>query len=162
MIDIDLSQPKGAIFSNDAKYRYALWRVWQPHKPLLLFIGLNPSKAGQVNDDPTITRLISGAYHTHFGGLLAGNLFGLISTEPGVLLKDPDPVGEHTDNYLTKMIELSGAQLCAWGSFPPVKIRAPKVYPMLPSPFCLGVNKDGEPEHPLYVGYNRPIKDYCR
>ena len=54
---IDINTPKGAVFSNDRKYRYALWRIWNPNKELLLTIGLNPSSANESKDDPTITRL---------------------------------------------------------------------------------------------------------
>lgn len=163
MSNIDLTQPKGAVFTEDNKHRLALWRVWSPNKPLLLFIGLNPSRAGQISDDPTITRLIKRAAHEGFGGLLAGNLFTLISPEPGILLKDPTPIiPEITDRYLIEMIELSTIQLCAWGSFSPVKLRAPVVYKMLTYPCCLGINSDGEPIHPLYVSYSIRMFKYER
>lgn len=46
--NIDLTLPKGAIFSLDGKYRYILWRAWSPSKPVLAYIGLNPSKAGLI------------------------------------------------------------------------------------------------------------------
>ena len=160
MKDIDLSILKGAIFSDDRKYRYALWRVWNPKLDLLLQIGLNPSKANEFINDPTITRGIVRANNNKFGGFLMANLYGYVSTDPNALLKDGDFIGEFTDYYLRKMRDLSSVQLCGWGSFKPVKYRAPDVLNMLPNPYCLGVNADGQPKHPLYVGYDKPMIKY--
>ena len=56
MEEIDLTILKGAIFSEDRKYRYVLWRVWNLSRPIFLQIGLNPSKADERINDPTITR----------------------------------------------------------------------------------------------------------
>ncbi len=158
---IDLSIPKGAIFSNDRKYRYALWRVWQPNKPLLMTIGLNPSIASEIKDDPTITRLQVRAYKEGYGGLLMSNLYALISTNPVHLLNQHNTVGEFTDHYIKQMVILSERQLCGWGSFKPVSRRAPAVLLMLKEPYCLGINADGQPKHPLYVGYSVPMIKCC-
>ena len=160
MKEIDLSILKGAIFSDDRKYRYALWRVWNPGLDLLLQIGLNPSTANELRNDPTITRGIVRANNNRFGGFLMANLYGYVSTDPNVLLKDGDFVGEFTDYYLKKMIELSAKQLCGWGSFKPVKLRATSVLKMIQEPYCLGINADGQPKHPLYISYNVPMIRY--
>lgn len=156
-----MSIPQGAIFSNDGRYRYALWRVWNIHRPLLLQIGLNPSKAGALNNDPTITRGEVRAYKAGFGGLLQGNLYGYISTMPKVLLGKGDYVGVENDNFIRWMICASARQLCGWGSFPPVYKRAPIVLAMITDPYCLGVNTDGQPKHPLYISYDTPMKMYA-
>lgn len=162
-MDIDLAIPKGAIFSDDGKYRYALWRVWSTYKKLLMFIGLNPSTANQLENDPTITRLITRANNDGFGGILAGNLYSLVSSNPKVLLqKDIDTIGVETDNYLQQMISMAKTVLCAWGSFKPVIYRASTVLSIIPEPYCLGVNSDGQPKHPLYVGYDEPLIKYNR
>lgn len=161
MKDIDLSIPKGAIFSDDRKYRYALWRVWNIRRPILLQICLNPSKAGALNNDPTITRGEVRSSKMGFGGLLQANLYGYISTIPKVLLGEGDFVGEENDNYIRLMIAMSSRQLCGWGSFPPVLKRAPIVLAMLTEPYCLGVNADGQPKHPLYISYETRMRKYC-
>lgn len=160
MREIDLGVLKGAIFSEDRKYRYVLWRVWNPTRQLLLLIGLNPSDANEFKDDPTITRGIVRADRTGFGGLLMANLYAYVSTDPKALLNNGDSVGELTDYYLRQMIALSGRQLCGWGSFAPVTKRAPIVLAMIKQPYCLGVNKDGQPKHPLYIGYDMPMVRY--
>jgi hypothetical protein len=164
MEHVDLTIPKGAVFSADRKHRYALWRVWSSTRPLplLMMIGLNPSKAGEVRDDPTVTRMIARAGAAGYGGLLVGNLYGFVSTDPGDLIRGGNSVGTETDDYLREMISLSGRQICGWGSFPAVKARVDSVMQMIPDPYCLGVNKDGEPKHPLYVSYETPFMKYMR
>ncbi len=157
MNGIDLDNPTGAIFSDDRQYRYALWRVWNTRRPILLQIGLNPSKAGELRNDPTITRGISRANREGFGGFLMANLYAYVSTDPKALLTNGDSVGEFTDYYLKQMIAMSGCQLCGWGSFAPVIKRAPMVLAMIKEPYCLGMNRDGQPKHPLYISYNIPM-----
>ena len=51
-------------------------------------------------------------------------------------------------------------QLCGWGSFKAVQDRAKEVYTLLPNPYCLGVNSDGNPKHPLYIGYDVEMVKY--
>lgn len=168
MQTIDLTVPQGAIFSEDGKYRYVLWRVKNPALPLRLVIGLNPSTAGKEINDPTITRSQVRADRDGFG-LLFGNIYAYKSTDPKKLLTEADTIGAENDAYLKLMIDMamtSGGQVvCAWGSFKPVARRAPDVLKMIPQPFCLGVNADGNPKHPLYIGYDvkvRPLVKVAR
>jgi hypothetical protein len=159
---IDLSSPHGAIFSEDRCFRYALWRVWDTVRPLLMFIGLNPSDADERRNDPTITRLVERARRWGYGGLLGGNLHGYVTPDPHALRPYWLTVGLLTDEYLREMVTLSSEQLCGWGSFRAVRERAPAVYPMLKRPVCLGLNTDGEPKHPLYLSYERGLEPYVR
>lgn len=160
MRGIDLTLPQGAVFSDDRKYRYALWRMWSSIRPVLMVIGLNPSTANEVKTDPTITRVVVRADRMGFGGLLMANLYALVSSDPKVLLVEPDAVGEYNDSFLHLMIQMSDLQLCGWGSFKPVKKRAPAVFQMLKEPYCLGTNADGQPKHPLYIAYDVPLVKY--
>lgn len=157
---IDLELPKGAVFSEDGKYRYVLWRVWNKSRPIRLQIGLNPSKAGAIKNDPTITRGMVRADRDSFGGFLMGNLYGFISTNPDALLRVGDSIGLENDIYLKQMIELSAQHLCGWGSFRAVEKRASIVLALIKEPYCLGVNHDGQPKHPLYIGYDVPATKY--
>jgi hypothetical protein len=157
---INVYNPTGAIFSPDGKYRYALWRVWDQKRDLLLFIGLNPSTATATTEDPTVTRCIARAKKQGFGGLLVGNLYALVSSDPGVLRNGIDVIGETTDYYLAIMITMARAVLCGWGSFPAAKKRSGEVLDMIAFPYCLGTNRDGQPKHPLYISYNTPMIKY--
>lgn len=160
---IDINQPTGAVFSEDRLYRYTLWRRWNRNLPMMLSIGLNPSKAGEFRNDPTVVRDMVRAVRLGFGGIFKGNLYAYVSTDPNELLGDGDFgyfVGEKTDYYLRQMIKLSVKHLVGWGSFKPVIMRADVVLKMIPEPYCLGVNKDGQPKHPLYISYQTPMVKY--
>ncbi len=160
MRNIDLSVSQGAIFSDGGKHRYALWRVWSQSKKLLMFCGLNPSTANQIHNDPTITRMMNRAYKEGYGGLLVGNLYSYVSTNPTILIENDNRFNEETDEYLRLMIGLSEKQLCGWGSFIAAKKRAGEVLKMMASPYCVGINSDGQPKHPLYVSYDTPMIKY--
>ena len=167
---IDLAIPTGAIFSEDGKFRYALWRhcadmFSMPQHPIIrLQISLNPSSAGALNNDPTITRSMVRARKDGFGIFIQGNLSAYISTDPKLFLKAGCQIGAETDAYLKQMIDLAlssdGQVVCAWGSFQGISARAKEVLKMIPEPYCLGVNSDGQPKHPLYVGYDIPVVKY--
>jgi hypothetical protein len=160
MSPIDLTILKGAIFSDDRKYRYALWRIWNTSRKFLMMIGLNPSVANELKNDPTITRGIIRSDREGYGGFLMANLFAYVSTDPNALLKNENTVGEFNDCYIKQMVELSAIQLCGWGSFKPVAKRCDKVFSMLTNPHCLGINSDGQPKHPLYVAYDTKMIKY--
>ena len=74
----------GAVFSPCERYRYKLWRVWDPARPLglVMFLMLNPSTATDAEDDPTIRRCIGYARSWGYGGLYVGNLFAYRATTP--------------------------------------------------------------------------------
>lgn len=170
MKPIDLTIPKGAIFSDDGKFRYVLWRstngmtLFDNNSKIRLQIGLNPSKAGAEINDPTIERGVRRAYMDGFGIFVQLNLYAYTSTDPRELLKGGYYVGEDNDAYIKLMIELalsSGGQIVvAWGSFLPVYKRAPEILKMIPEPYCLGKNAGGQPKHPLYVSYDTPMVSY--
>ncbi len=65
----------GATFSKDFKHRYKLWRRWDQRKPIVTFIGLNPSRADAITNDPTIRRCIDFAKQWGMGGLIFCNLY---------------------------------------------------------------------------------------
>ena len=59
-----------AVFSPDRLHRYGLWRIWDDDLPKVLFIGLNPSTADELKNDPTIRRCIGYAKDWGYGCLL--------------------------------------------------------------------------------------------
>ena len=156
----------GALFSEDHVYRHMLWRIWDETLPLLLMLMLNPSKAGAVESDPTVTRQIERAKRLGCGGLLVANTHDLVSTDPLGLKRHPKPVSDDCDQYIVlaadRVAGSGGYIVCAWGKHCPparqrdiIKLLAPfgKIY-------CLGLNKDGSPEHPLYKKYDLPLMEF--
>lgn len=157
----------GAVFSDSNKrFRYALWRVWQPTSSKVLFIGLNPSTANDIKDDPTITRLIGFAKSWGFGGLFCGNLFSLVSANPDVLWYQSSleqPMGPN-DNAIKKMRELCVKVVVGWGNDGRFAGARPKeILALLGEPvFCLKTTKLGEPSHPLYMPIESQLVPYVR
>lgn len=141
----------GAIFSEDRIYRYDLWRVWDERKPVIAFIGLNPSTADETKDDPTIRRCIGYAMSWGYGCLHMLNIFAFRSTDPKGLRTISDPVGPENNTFIKELTSLSGMVIVAWGSHGKYLDRGYRVADMIKDPKCLKINKDGEPSHPLYL-----------
>ena len=91
-----------AVISKCSKYRYSLSRQWNKEKEKVLFIMLNPSKADDKIDDPTVRRCISFAKNWGFGGLMIGNLFAYRTTYPKELFKTKNPKGKDNLKFLKK------------------------------------------------------------
>ena len=151
--DLARTMISGAEFSEDRKYRYALWRIWDKSKPLVMFIGLNPSTANEVEADPTIRRVTRFAEDWGYGGFYMMNLFAIVSSKPEVLLTDPDPIG-FNDYWLWHFAQFSERIVFAWGSFKQAHSRAEEIKKRFPGAYCLKKTKDGHPWHPLYVAAN--------
>jgi len=142
--------PKGAIFSPCGTYRYALWRIWSRYLPLLMVTGLNPSRAGAVDNDNTIVRCVGYATAWNFGGLLMGNLFGFVDTYQSNLRNAPDRIGPANDLWLMRMRDAAGLHLAAWGIHGELDLnRVAVVRAMFPTLYTLGFTQNGQPKHPL-------------
>ena len=103
-----------AFFSKDRLYRYALWRIWDNELPKVLFIGLNPSTADEVKDDPTIRRCIRYALDWGYGGYLMGNIFAYRSTDPKQLKIIDNPIGIDNNYWLKKLHTEATLTIGAW------------------------------------------------
>jgi len=147
----NLFEDNGAGFSDDRKYRYVLWRKWDKSKPMLMFIGLNPSTANEDRDDPTIRRVVGLAKTWGYGGVYMLNLFTYVTAYPAELQKSDDPQ-KYSDYYLIKYSDESDMIVFAWGNFPEAQERAKAVISLFPNGRCLGKNANGSPKHPLYFG----------
>lgn len=142
---------KHAEFSPCRAYRYLLWRRWDANKKQLFFVGLNPSTADELQDDPTIRRVVGYARAWGFGGIIMGNLFALRSTDPAVLDKAPEPVGPQNDLHLCEQTNLCALTVCGWGNRGLLHDRATEVLQMLREPHYLDLTNAGQPKHPLYL-----------
>lgn len=156
----DLFARFGANFSPCRKYRFALWRIWDTSKPLVMFIGLNPSTANETEADPTIKSVIRIAKHNGFGGVYMMNCYPMVSTDPSKLLTNSYPM-EVIENELLLVI---ASQKCsevvfAWGNFKVVQDtgRDQELIKLFPNAKAIAVNKNGSPKHPLYCRSNSPL-----
>jgi hypothetical protein len=117
---------------------------------MVMFIGLNPSTANEISDDPTIRRVKKMAQIWGYGGVYMANLFAWVTPYPDELLKCPDPVLDN-DRWLIKLSKFADQIIFAWGNFKEAQDRAKTVIAMFPDAKALQINKNGSPKHPLYV-----------
>ena len=160
-----------ASFSPCGQYRWELQRVvatpsHADHRRVLLFVGLNPSRADAGRDDPTLRRLQGFARAWGHHQLVVLNLFARISPAPVVLRRSADPVGEHNDRVLRRWFQgwasHPGWDLwLGWGAAGGLHQRDQHVVQMLQqslvhrragtAPLAIGTTRSGQPRHPLYV-----------
>jgi len=166
-------------FSPCRKYRYTLWREWHKGESLPMcrdcadrdgvcydgkkcdrteyvqFIGLNPSTADEVKDDPTIRRCIGFAKAWGYGSLCMTNIFAFRATDPEVMKLESDPVGMGNDTYILNCAKQAGIVVAAWGTHGSHNDREDWVKKMFfdcgIKLYHLGLNSDGSPKHPLYL-----------
>lgn len=139
-----------AVVSDCGRYRYALERVWDAGRPMVLFVGLNPSTADATREDATSRACIRYAQRWGYGGLLLGNLFAYRATAPSALRAATDPIGPENDAWLDRLQSRAGLVVCAWGEAGVLGGRDRAVLAFLHDPHCLTRLKSGRPGHPLY------------
>lgn len=142
---------RGAAFSQDKIYRYALWRIWDQDREQVLFIGLNPSTADERQDDPTIRRCIGFASAWGYGGMWITNLFALRTPSPKIIRQAADPVGPENDIWLFSLVESFSRVIACWGNCGGYLQRDKTIAAQFPQIYSLAVTKLGFPAHPLYL-----------
>jgi hypothetical protein len=148
-----------AVFSTCGRYRYVLRRAWNPRRPAVLFVGLNPSTADASSDDPTIRRCVGFARDWNFGQLIMANLFAYRATQPRLLSQVDDPIGPHNDQWLGRLTRQADLIVAAWGVHGNLLDRDAEVLGRLPKVHCLGLTQRGQPRHPLYLPAGvRPVR----
>jgi hypothetical protein len=167
-LGLGLAMPPGymepdALFEEVGGQLYRRWLVWPTglgaHRPRLLVVGCNPSKAGmrragKVEDDPTTDRLVGFARNHLYGSIELVNLWAFVSTEPIGLWRVKDPVGPHNDRDVLEALGRCDDVLVAWGNLsgPAREERVVRVLGMIRESgrraYCLGTNSDGSPKHP--------------
>lgn len=149
-----------ASFNDDKTRRFWLTCDWDPAKPRVVFVMLNPSIAGSGatsdNLDPTLRRCRGFAQRCpDNGGIYVVNLFSKISTDPRGLAGEPDipsPVERHV---LLRVLRMPHPVVCGWGAQPCARPRAQWFLGVAAGQrkklLCLGRTAAGAPRHPLYL-----------
>lgn len=146
----NLFEEYNAILSKNGKHRFALWRIWDKELPKIAFIGLNPSTANHLKDDPTIKRVRRFAKDWGYGGFYMLNLFTKVTPNPDDLLIEPN-IKMTSNYYLSHYASLSNEICFCWGAFKQAQKRAKEIIEMFPDATTLGYNNNGSPKHPLFV-----------
>lgn len=165
----NIHEIREAAFSEDSLvkefglYRYRLDITWDSTLPTLVTIGLNPSTATHLKDDPTIRACKEFAKLLGCGTLRMLNAFALRSTDYKALFKVPDPIGpENTVEFLKHWWDGAITVAC-WGSHITERpwrhfYRGHEIAQTIPNLKCWRKTKSGHPEHPLYLPRNlQPI-----
>jgi hypothetical protein len=153
---------KPAVFSPDRKFRYTLRRIWPagiwPTEggAFVAFIGLNPSTADEVKNDPTVTRCMKYAQKWGYGGMYMLNIFAYRSTDPRELYLQEDPIGGYNDSFILQAAQRSGLIVACWGNHGNLLSRGWNVIKLLQGAglrvMRLGsLTIPGQPRHPLYL-----------
>lgn len=164
------AEDRGATFSpgDPPMYRYKLWRRWDPLKPSVLFVMLNPSTADADNDDLTVTKCIGYAKRWGAGGVRIVNLYAYRTAYPSVLGEAlgagidivAEPGGgvlNRNDNAIASAACDAGRIIAAWGAWSgPFQTRSWQVLDILRryrDVEALALTKDSHPRHPSRLAY---------
>lgn len=159
-------EKRTAIFSPCRKWRYHLQQVWDPNRPNLLWLMLNPSTADETQNDPTVERCETRARMWKYGGVEIYNIFGFRATDPKNMKLQDDPVGPDNDKWMAEFAVKSQQTLAiaGWGNHGGHNNRNHDVLKILRANNgnvkALKINASGDPKHPLYVGYSQRTVDY--
>ena len=147
----------GAVFDANDKYRYSLCREWSAYHPRIVFVMLNPSTADEQKNDPTIRRCMGFARAWKFGSMEVVNLFAYKATNFKDLFNVSDPVGAENNRFIMQALERCSTVVLGWGTRGTLRGRDRQVMSLLAGRndlHCLGITKNGQPRHPLYVKGN--------
>ena len=142
------------------RWRRRLERDWtedgqQPKT--LLWIGMNPSTADALVDDPTCARERGFTQRWGYTRYLKGNVLDWRATFPTDIPLDPALASTSANIVaILDMLDQSEAVVAAWGKLPPrLAPLSARVHHLLHTSgkpvLCLGRNLDGSPKHPLYL-----------
>ena len=149
--------PSTAVYSDCERYRYCLTRVWDDAGKRVMFVMLNPSKATEVQNDPTIERCERRARALGFGGFRATNIFAFRATDPRDMKAAEDPIGPGNDAVLLQGLDWADQVVCGWGAHGDHLGQGQRVAALLKATgkplHHLGLTKAGHPRHPLYIAY---------
>lgn len=147
---------RGAVIEGD--HRFALFRSWADVPSWCMFVMLNPSIADHEQDDPTVRKCMGFARRWGCTGVVIVNLYTYRTPSPKALKAAGYPNHPDADvNLLWALQTTPSIVVCAWGRHGQ-RGRAREVMKLLEGQghraAALRINKDGSPQHPLYVPYD--------
>lgn len=158
-----------ATFQCDRKLRITLERWWGDGKRVC-FIGLNPSTADHLTDDPTVRRWVHFAKAWGYDGFKAVNLYPFRSSSPAECKEWSDWESHGPDWYTRDDIVFNihhvgeVANSCdlvvaCWGAGWWDGMLVESVKEQISKPlYCFGLTQKGDPIHPMARGKYR-VKD---
>lgn len=154
------------------KYRYLFGWIWNRSRPLVLYVGLNPSSMQKETTDHTGRKWRGFADRWGMGGYLAVNPFAYRATNPKDLLRalnsGVDVVGILNDTTIKQAVHEvgdAGKVVVCWGDPPSQRLdaRLSQVLHLLKSEakspiMCFGKTAWGRPKHPLMLPWSTKLE----
>ena len=133
-----------------------LGRRWDSARPLICWIGYNPSTATHDIDDATVRRWRGFSESFNAGGFVAVNLHDFRSTDPkGLWLPGVRAVSTENDAAILAAAKRSMFTIACWGALPDPLERGATVRRLLHDAgiplHVLRLTKGGAPAHVLYL-----------
>ena len=164
-----------ACLSECGKYRYSLSRHVGAGPFTYAFFGINPSTADATKDDQTVRKWRGFSALNDVGRFVVSNVFSFRATDVKVLARTTDDLfGEDHWRIQDIIIAQADALVPCWGSQKKVpdhlrpwidellgRLKHRNYYHGTPL-LCFGHTKDGDPKHPLTLGYDTPLIDYLK
>lgn len=166
-----------AIISPCGGYRYRLEREVQAEGLVIAYFGINPSTADASLDDATVRKWRGFTQRNGGRRFIVGNIFALRATDVREVSFSNDgrtydaqdrpvPYG-HAENiaHLRQIIADADVLVPCWGSTrkitPRLRYCIAELLTVLMASgkpvMHLGLTKDGDPRHPLMLGYDVPF-----
>lgn len=162
-----------AVFSPDRTCRYELRRRVGLADGTVMWIMFNPSTADEELNDPTIRRCMDFSQRWGFGEMIVVNLLPIRSPNPKeawAWYRSITDVGQphmgsgfyenrrHINEVAMSMDPNTDKVVAAWGSLANDLGWSFRDNTLIEPLYCLGLNADGQPKHPLYVPRNRELE----
>lgn len=157
-----------AIFSPCGQYRYSLTRELKGDGPVYAFFGVNPSTAGALVPDPTVTRWTGFCNQWGARRFVVGNVFSFQSTDVRRLASVQDPFGPEHWRHLEGIVAQADVLVPCWGNTGKVPKRMRHHFDVLAGwlrmqgkpIYCFGRTDRGDPKHPLYLPNSTQLERY--
>ena len=130
-------------------YQFLSKCVWDDSKPMIAYIGLNPTNASETGKHSrTSRRMKQFAVDQGYGGFYGLNVYPFRHKYPKELLRMNIPAvkTERNNYFINKMKETDIMIVAIWGNDGP--ILKDDFYHIGP------LSKKGKPKHPLYLSKN--------
>ena len=103
------------------------------------------------------------------GSMISVKLFACHLTDATVLNAADSLLGDskEADDCILRAVGLADVTVCGWGKHALAAPRAQHVLALLKAAglqhkvMCLQLNKDGSPQHPLYIGYAKSPEPFA-
>jgi hypothetical protein len=159
-----------AIISDCEHYRYRLERHGLSGAGAIAWIMVNPSTADATNDDQTIKKVIGFSERAGAGWFIVGNKFAFRAKDITALRTAADPRGPDNDRHLREIMSEAPVVVAAWGPLAKLPQHLRRRWRTVAgiadelgiTLMCLGTANDGQPLHPLTLGYDRPLIPWKR